>query len=268
LKHSRTDADRLQAHPNSPLEKRLLGKRKDAVLKSYGARTSVDVIIPTFNEEENIAKVILDLKQLGFRKILVIDANSRDKTADIAKKLGAHVVNQKGRGKGSALRQAFLHEWIDSDIVVMMDADGSMSATEIPRFIKALQSGADVVKGSRFLPCGGSDDLSMIRKIGNKMLLLVVNILYGTSYTDLCYGFGAFKRNALMKLTPHLSAANFEIETEICIKANRLKLKVVEVPSFELRRNGGKSNLSTFGDGFRILNAILGELLKIPERDT
>jgi len=230
-------------------------------------RPSVDVIIPTLNEEENIAKVILELKQLGFRNILVIDANSRDRTADVARKLGAHVVNQVGMGKGSALRQAFIHDWVDSDIVVMMDADGSMSAREIPTFIRALHSGADVVKGSRFLPCGGSDDLNLIRKIGNRMLLLVVNVLYGTSYTDLCYGFGAFRRNALMKLSPHLSATNFEIETEICIKANRLRLKVVEVPSFELRRNGGKSNLSTFGDGFRILRAIIGELFKEPERD-
>ncbi len=195
---------------------------------------SVDVIIPTLNEEQNIANIILDLKRLGFRNILVIDANSRDKTADIARKLGAHVVSQEGRGKGSALRQAFIQEWVDSDVVVMMDADGSMSAREIPRFIRALGSGADVVKGSRFLPCGGSDDLNLIRRIGNRMLLFVVNFLYGTSYTDLCYGFGAFTKSALSKLSPHLSASNFEIETEICIKADKLKLKVVEVPSYRV----------------------------------
>jgi len=229
--------------------------------------TRVNVIIPTRNEEENIARVIHELRDMGYDDILVIDANSKDRTVEVAKTLGANVVIQQGTGKGAALREAFVHEFVDGDIVVMMDADGSMSAHEIPRFIRALRSGADIVKGSRFLPSGGSDDLNMMRRIGNRMLLLVVNVLYGTSYTDLCYGFGAFTRNALTKLGPHLSATNFEIETEICIKADKLKLKVVEVPSLELRRNGGKSNLSTFGDGFRILREIIGELFKKSEPD-
>jgi glycosyltransferase involved in cell wall biosynthesis len=233
------------------------------MMLDFGIR-SVDVIIPTRNEEENIAVVISQLKDLGFYNILVIDANSKDRTVEIAKRLGAHVVVQEGRGKGAALRQAFIHEWVDGDIVVMMDADGSMSPMEIPRFIQALRSGADVVKGSRFLPPGYSEDLSTIRKIGNRILLSLVNILWETSYTDLCYGFGAFTKSALAKLSPHLSSTNFEIEAEICIKAKRLRLKVAEVPSVELRRNGGKSNLSTFGDGFRILKSIVGELFNEP----
>jgi glycosyltransferase involved in cell wall biosynthesis len=225
----------------------------------------VDVIIPTRNEGENIAQVIHELKALGYHNILIIDANSNDKTVDIARSLGAKVVFQEGRGKGAALRQAFIHEWVDGDVVVMMDADGSMSAAEIPRFVKALCSGADVVKGSRFLPFGYSEDLTLIRRVGNRILLALVNILWGTSYTDLCYGFGAFRKRALTKLSPHLASINFEIETEICIKARKLGLKVIEIPSIELRRNGGKSNLSTFGDGFRILRSIIRELVNTPE---
>lgn len=225
----------------------------------------VDVIIPTRNEEENIAIVIHELKKLGYHNILVIDANSQDKTAEIARSLGATVVFQEGTGKGAALRQAFAHDWVSSDFVVMMDADGSMCPKEVSRFVKALCSGADVAKGSRFLPHGYSEDLNLIRRIGNKILLALVNTLWSTSYTDLCYGFGAFRRSALEKLRPHLGSTNFEIETEICIKAKKLGLKVVEVPSFELRRNGGKSNLSTFGDGFRILRSIIGELVNTPE---
>lgn len=229
------------------------------------ASSKVDVIIPTRNEEENIARVICELKEMGYRNILVIDANSNDRTVDIAKSLGAKVVFQEGKGKGAALRQAFDHDWVNSDVVVMMDADGSMSPKEIPRFVKALRSGADVAKGSRFLPSGYSEDLNLIRRIGNHILLGIVNVLWGTSYTDLCYGFGAFRKSALKKLGPHLASNNFEIETEICIKAKKLGLKVVEVPSFELRRNGGKSNLSTFGDGFRILRSIIEEFVNTPE---
>jgi len=224
----------------------------------------VSVIIPTRNEEGNIARVIHDLHELGYYKILVIDANSRDRTVEVAKNLGASVVFQKGTGKGAALRQAFIHENVDGDVVVMMDADGSMSAKEIPRFVKALRTGADVVKGSRFLSFGYSEDMNLVRKIGNRILLSLVNILWSTSYTDLCYGFEAFTKDALAKLTPQLKSSNFEIEAEICIKARKLRLKVIEVPSIELRRNGGKSNLSTFGDGFRILMSIIGELANSP----
>lgn len=227
-------------------------------------KAHVDVIIPTRNEGENIAKVIHELNGMGYHDILVIDANSRDRTVEIAKNLGVNVVIQQGRGKGAALRQAFIHELVDGDVVVMMDADGSMSAKEIPQFVEALHSGADVVKGSRFMPPAYSEDMSLIRKIGNKILLALVNIIWGTSYTDLCYGFGAFRRDALAKLGPCLKSSNFEIEAEICIKARKLSLKVVEVPSIELRRNGGKSNLSTFGDGFRILKSIVGELVDSP----
>jgi len=221
----------------------------------------VDVIIPTRNEGENIENLIHELKELGYHNILIIDAHSKDKTVEIAKKLGVKVVFQEGMGKGAALRQAFAHKWVKSDIIVMMDADGSMSAKEIPRFVRALCSGADMVKGSRFLPSAYSEDLNLIRKIGNMVMLAMVNFFLGTSYTDLCYGFGAFNRNAMEKLAPRLESTNFEIEAEICIKAKKLGLTVVEVPSIELRRNGGKSNLSTFGDGFRILRSIMVEII-------
>lgn len=223
-------------------------------------RVRINIVIPTRNEEENIGNVIYELKALGYDDILVIDANSRDRTVEIAKELGASVILQRGIGKGAALREAFLHDFVDGDIIVMMDADGSMRAKEIPRFIKALDSGADVVKGSRFLPLGYSEDMSVLRRFGNRVLLLLVNIIWGASYTDLCYGFGAFRKNALAKLSPELSSTNFEIEAEICIKARKLNLKVKEVPSVELRRNSGKSNLSTFGDGFRILKSIVAEI--------
>ncbi len=220
----------------------------------------VNVVIPTRNEENNIGNVIYDLKALGFDNILVIDANSRDRTVEVAKELGANVIFQRGIGKGAALREAFLHDFVDGEVVIMMDGDGSMSAKEIPRFIEALDSGADIVKGSRFLPPGFSEDMSLTRKFGNRLLLYLVNFLWDTSYTDLCYGFGAFKKKALQMLSPTLSSTNFEIETEICIKARKLGLKVFEVPSGELRRKCGKSNLSTFGDGFRILKSIIAEL--------
>jgi len=225
--------------------------------------SDVTVIIPTLNEEENIAKVIRELNQMGCRNILVIDGNSRDRTVEVTKEFGVNVISQNGRGKGAALRQAFNHDGLDN-VIVMMDADGSMIPKEIPLFIKTLDSGADLVKGSRFLPYGYSEDMSLIRRIGNRFFVWLVNLFWSANYTDLCYGFGAFRKSAIEKLCPYLKSTSFEIETEVFIKAKKLGLKIVEVPSIELRRRRGKSNLHTFRDGFRILKKIVEELVDGP----
>jgi len=221
----------------------------------------ISVIIPTLNEEGSIAELIQELDQMGIYDVFVIDGNSRDRTVEIAKELGANVVVQNGTGKGAALRQAFNHADLHGDVITMMDADGSMNPKEIPLFIEALESGADLVKGSRFLSYGYSEDMNLIRRIGNQFFLSLVNFFWSANYTDLCYGFGTFRKDALGKLAPHLKSTNFEIETEVFIKAKKLGLKVVEVPSIEFRRRQGKSNLDIFRDGFRILRTIFRELI-------
>jgi glycosyltransferase involved in cell wall biosynthesis len=220
---------------------------------------NVALIIPTLNEERNIRTILRELKQLGYNKILVVDGNSTDGTVEAAKDSGANVLVQEGKGKGFALRQAFSHNAIDFDFAVVMDADGSMNPKEIALLVDTLASGADVAKASRFLPGGFTEDMSMLRRIGNKVLVSLVNMLWSTNYTDLCYGFAAFKRDVVVKLCPLLKSKNFEIEAEVFVKVARLGLGVVEVPSGELRRKYGKSNLHSFKDGFRILRAILAE---------
>ena len=215
------------------------------------------VIIPTLNEEKNIADVLMELRSIGLSNILVIDGNSKDRTVRIAKEFDVNVVRQNGKGKGDALRQAFSCDELRGDMIVIMDADGSMNPKEILSFIEVLEDGADLVKGSRFITGGRSEDMTLARRIGNRLLLLATNLLCSTNYTDLCYGFAAFKRDAIEKLYPHLQAQNFEIEAEMFIKANKLDLKVEEVPSVELRRKSGKSNLRAYHDGYRILTTII-----------
>jgi hypothetical protein len=228
--------------------------------KHWVQKPSVAVVIPTMNEAGCVEKVLRDtgkyLENSGV--VVVVDASS-DETPDIAARVGAKVLRQQGRGKGSAMREAF--DTTDGEIVVIMDGDGSMRAGEIPRFVRAVSSGADMVKGSRFLPGGGSEDLSLIRRIGNSLFLSLVNLLWSTKYTDLCYGYIAFRRDALRKLKPYLESDGFQIETEICIKAKKLGLRVLEVPSFELRRSGGKSKIRAMNDSFLILKTILAEWL-------
>jgi len=228
----------------------------------------VAVIIPTLNEEKTIGEVVLELRKMGYDDILVIDGNSHDRTVEIAKDHGAYVVTQNGRGKGNAVRLGLNHASLNGQNIVMIDADGSMNPKEIPRLIKALHSGADLVKGSRFLPYGYSEDMNLIRKIGNLFFVFLVNCFWSANYTDLCYGFGAFRKSAIDKLGPDLESKHFEIEAEVFIKAKKLGLKVIEIPSVELRRRHGKSNLKAFRDGFCILQTIIREFFarrKLPK---
>ena len=232
------------------------------LLKKY-VSSRITVVIPTLNEEENIAEVIKECNFVGFSDILVIDGNSHDSTAKVAKELGANVIYQCGKGKGDAIRKAFAHEEL-GDYVVMLDADGSMDPKEIQLFLMALQNGSDIVKGSRFMPNGYSEDMTTFRRIGNKMFISIVNLLMGTKFTDLCYGYAAFSKEAIQKIHPHLTSPNFEIETELFIKASQMGFKIREVPSLEHKRKNGKSHLKAFTDGFKILKTILLEFLRNP----
>lgn len=237
----------------------------DVSTDNDGWKAVVEVIIPARNEASMIDEVLRGVKEYA-DLVVVVDGHSDDETRAIVQKNEVEVITQKGLGKGGALREAF--DRVKGDIVIMMDSDGSMRPQEIPAFIRAIDSGADVVKGSRFLREGHTEDMTVIRKIGNLFFLFLVNKIWSTRYTDLCYGFKAFRRESVERLRPHLNSTQFDIETEICIKSKKLGLKVVEIPSFERKRIHGNSNLNTVRDGARILRRILKELVqRRPTRD-
>jgi hypothetical protein len=142
----------------------------------------------------------------------------------------------------------------------MIDADGSMDPVEIDYFVEKLRGGYDLVKGSRFLPGAGTADMTLVRDLGHRVLLGFSNFLYGTSWTDLCYGFAAFRRDAFTDLA--LTADGFEIEAQLFLRAERTGLRIAEAPSFEAPRRTGTSNLNTFRDGWRVLGTILAERLR------
>ena len=249
----------------NPIETRV-SKRKSVNRQIYRGENQnsknprTTVIIPTLNEEKTIGHIIRALHRLGLSSILVIDGKSTDSTVKVAEDLGVTILNQDGTGKGDALRKAFNHDGLN-DWVVIMDADGSMNPGEISSFLGHLENGIDVVKASRFMPQGFSEDMTFIRRLGNAIFVLLVNVIWKTDYTDLCYGFAAFKKKAIQKLYPYLESRSFEIEAELFIKAKKLGLKIKEVPSVELRRRHGKSNLNAFKDGLLILKTIINEAL-------
>lgn len=217
----------------------------------------VSVVIPTFNEALNLPSVLLQIPKEG-TEVVVVDGHSSDGTVDVVHELlpDAVVIKQPGKGKGDALRAGF--QATTGDIVVMIDADGSMSPREIPAFVGALLRGADLAKGSRKLPGGGSADLTFVRSMGNWGLGWVFNRIHATRHTDLCYGYMAFWRSHLSEIMPDCDG--FEVETLLNVRAAQAGLRVVEVPSYEGRRGYGESNLHPVRDGLRVLHTLGTEL--------
>jgi len=221
---------------------------------SNGVIGRVSLVIPTKNEAANIAFVLEQVPSC-VDEIILVDAHSVDATLVTARfyRSDLLVISQPGTGKGDALRAGF--EAATGDVIVMIDADGSMSPQEIPRLLFFLANGYDYVKGSRFVGGGASLDITPLRRLGNQGLVFMMNRLYDTHMTDLCYGFCAFHRRYLSFLD--LSTPGFEIETQMTICAVRAGLRVAEVPSLEMPRRAGHSNLHTFRDGTRVLRTLL-----------
>ncbi len=216
----------------------------------------VSVIIPTRNEAQNLQHVLPYIPSI-VTEVILVDGHSSDDTVAIAQQLlpTIHVIRQTGKGKGDALRLGFAA--CSGDIIVMLDADGSADPREIPKFVEALLDGNDFAKGSRFTRGGGSHDITLLRRLGNLGLSSLVNLLFGTSFSDLCYGYNAFWRRCLDHV--EVDCDGFEVETLINIRMHKAKLKIAEVPSFEHPRIYGESNLNTFRDGWRVLKTIVEE---------
>ncbi|MBI2690719.1 MAG: glycosyltransferase family 2 protein [Solirubrobacterales bacterium] len=262
-----TDAAALARNPEiADIRRRVLDGKHDGARtrhpQEFESRFSwprVSVVVPARNEALNLPIVFENIPHDVF-EIVVVDGASTDGTAEVALSLrdNVRVIDQDGNGKGNALTCGF--DACTGDIIVMIDADGSMDANEIPRYVDALVNGADFVKGSRYMPEGGSTDITYIRSAGNSSLRVAVNMLFGTKYTDLCYGYAAFWRWTL----PHLAldCDGFEVETMMNIRAHTTGLRTAEVPSMEYDRIHGSSNLNAVRDGLRILRVIISERLR------
>jgi glycosyltransferase involved in cell wall biosynthesis len=225
----------------------------------------VSVVIPTLNEADNL-RLLMPTLPSWISETIIVDGCSTDDTVLVARNFGetinVRIVMEPRKGKGLALHAGFIAA--EGDIIVALDADCSMHPREILVLVSALLAGADFAKGSRFMQGGGTSDMTFVRMVGNWGLTQTVRLLYGGSFSDLCYGYFAFWRRHLDVLDP--ICKGFEVETFIKLQALKAKLRIAEVPSLESERIHGRSNLRATSDGLRILRTIIRERFVRPIR--
>ena len=214
----------------------------------------IAVLVPCFNEEAAVAKVVVDFrKALPTAKIFVYDNNSRDRTVAVAREAGAEVRSERRQGKGHVVRRMFAD--VDADIYILVDGDATYDAASAPRMIDRLLSDhLDMVVGFRVDQVQAAYRTG--HRTGNWVLTSFLSSVFGQAFKDILSGYRVFSRR-FVKSFPVLSDG-FEIETELSVHALELALPVAEVETpYYARPEGSFSKLNTWRDGFRILGTIL-----------
>jgi dolichol-phosphate mannosyltransferase len=247
--------------------------------------SKIVVMIPALNEERSIGSVIDDipreeLMHRGFEvRVVVVDGQSTDRTLDIARDKGAYVLVQKGRGKGVGVRQAIalcdpqevvpevlalrgglcsrfaaLASMLDAKYLIMLDADGTYPPRFILDIVSSLETGADVVMGSRFLGTIEDGAMTSLNHFGNVLLSDLASLLYQKPCTDLCTGMWGFNGQALRTL--ELDSKHFELEAELFAESVKKGLRVEEIPITYLPR-AGETKLVPMKAGMSIMTKLL-----------
>ena len=218
-------------------------------------KKKIAILIPCYNEALTVEKVVKDYKKaIPEADVYVYDNNSTDKTAAIAKKSGAIVVNEYRQGKGNVVRSQFRD--IEADAYLMIDGDNTYPAEHAQEMVDLVLSGrADMVIGDRLSSTYFKENKRFGHNFGNVLVRFLINKLFKSDIHDIMTGQRAFSRD-FVKTYPVLSKG-FEIETEMTIHALDKNLKLIEIPiDYRDRPEGSVSKLDTLGDGFLVLKTI------------
>lgn len=222
-------------------------------------RKKITVLIPCYNEENGIAEVIRKFPREKIEasnyslEIMIVDNNSTDRTAEIARSLGATVITEKKKGKGNAVRKGFDSISEDTDYVVMLDGDDTYRPEEILRLVEPLESNfCEAVIGSRLLGRISDGSMTKMNLIGNRFFSTIVRFFYKVKVTDVLTGYFAWKKDTINRLRPHLKSPGFALEMEMVTKMAKLGVHITCIPiSYDSR--AGETNLHPIKDGLRIL---------------
>ena len=236
-------------------------------------KEKVTILIPCHNEEQGIAKVIdniphCTLDKYGFEsRVIVIDNNSSDRTAEIAESKGAHVIFEPAKGKGNAMRKAF--NCIDSDTtyIVMLDGDNTYDPREMLRLIEPIASGfCDVVIGSRLGGKVTKNAFKAQNRLANWIYTFLVRCFYGANITDVLSGYFAWRRDVIVGIRDHLKSDGFSIEMEMISKLVKLDYSIYSVPiTYDIRE--GETKIEAIKDGLKILSTFSRNLFWSPPKE-
>lgn len=215
---------------------------------------SIAVLLPCYNEEVTIGKVVRDFKAaLPDATVYVYDNNSTDRTTEIAAAEGAIVRREPRQGKGNVIRAMF--EDIDADVYVMADGDDTYPADAAPAMVSKVLDGYDMVIGDRLSSTYFQENKRPFHNFGNRLVRGSINGLFNAHVTDIMTGYRAFNFT-FVKTYPVLSRG-FEVETEMTIHSLNNNLRLYEMPiQYRDRPEGSVSKLDTVGDGIKVMSTI------------
>ena len=217
--------------------------------------SNIAILVPCYNEELTIQKVILDFKkELPNSDIFVYDNNSKDKTAELASKAGAIVVPEYRQGKGNVVRSMFRD--IDADIYVMVDGDDTYPADEVHKLIEAVIEGNDMVIGDRLSSTYFTENKRPFHNTGNSVVRLMINWIFKSDIKDVMTGYRAFSKRFVKTIA--VMSPGFQIETELTATSLQYRYNVKSIPiAYRDRPEGSSSKLNTFSDGFKVIMTLI-----------
>ena len=208
--------------------------------------TEVCILIPTLDEAATIGDVVAEFGDHGFENVLVIDGGSEDATHEEARSAGARVVEQSGKGKGQAVREA-VEEYVDAEYVLLLDGDGTYLASDAKRMLEPLDDGYEHVVGNRFADMH-SGAMTRLNRLGNRIVNRLFATIHGENYRDILSGYRAFTTESFERMT--LTSEGFGIETEMAVECIKRDIPTAVVPVTYLPRPvGSNTNLRPFRDG-------------------
>ncbi len=218
------------------------------------------ILLTTMNEITGLRSIWNNIPFDLFKRTVVVDAHSTDGTLDFLKNKRCEVIFQHSPGRGNAIREAMSQ--ITEDVVILMASDGNDDPKYIPALLTKIDEGYDVVSGSRFAPGGmtdDSDDPYRIRRLGNRLFTLLVNVLWNAHYSDAAYGLRAFRTDAWNRMK--MNSKWNETEFLMSIRSAKLGLRVLQIPVIEGKRAGGEVKAKTVSTGWSLLKVIMRELV-------
>ena len=209
---------------------------------------NLTLIIPAKNESESLPKVLDEIKDFECKVIIILE-ESDTQTIEVTRKFDCKLVYQSDKGYGNALIEGMND--VKTEYLCIFNADGSFNPKYLNEMLNACKNNLDFVFASRYMDGGGSDDDTLLTKIGNFLFSSLGNIFFSLNLSDILYTFLLGKTESFKKLK--LNSKDFCLCVEMPIKAKKLNMKMVDTPSFERKRIAGKKKVNEFRDGFKIL---------------